>query len=128
PENVDDCKAANSDIIKTPSEVPLSDIAFADLNSPSKTLVRRLFIALAKKTLGRVRGKFSGVVSIPDAERVMDYDTLLSEGNDEYNQVMERLDEYLEDLSPEKQIARAAQEAEDLNKHLKYRPLGFDVK
>ena len=58
----------------------------------------------------------------------MDYDTLLSEGNEEKKAVLERLDARLERLSTTKQLERGATEAEFLNKHMKYRPLGFWVK
>ena len=58
----------------------------------------------------------------------MDYETLISEGNDERKTVLERLDTRLERLSSTKQLERAATESEYLNKQLKYRPLGFFVK
>jgi hypothetical protein len=125
PENVDDCRKDNPDIIKLPNEVPLAKLDFNEFNEPTKTLVRQLFIAEAKKALGRVRGKFGGVVGAPDAERTMDYESLLSEGNDEKKAILERLDERLGRLSSEKQLERAANESEHLNKHLKYRPMGF---
>jgi hypothetical protein len=44
-----------------------------------------------KKALGRTRGKF-GLVGPPEAERTMDYETLISEGNEEKKAVLERLD------------------------------------
>ena len=126
--NVDDCRADNPDIIKLPNDVPLSKLDFADFNEPTKTLVRQLFISEAKRALGRTRGKFGGIVGPPEAERTMDYESLLSEGNDERKSVLERLDTRLDRLSSTKQIERAANESEFLNKHLKFRPLGFYIK
>ena len=125
PENLDDCKNDNPDIIKTPNQVPLSKLEYADFNEPTKTLVRQLFIAEAKKALGRTRGKFGGIVGPPEAERTMDYETLISEGNEEKKAVLERLDARLDRLSSTKQLERGANEAEFLNRSLKYRPLGF---
>lgn len=127
-ENVDECRADNPDIIKLPNDVPLSKLDFGDFNEPTKVLVRNLFIAEAKRALGRTRGKFGGLVGPPEAERTMDYESLLSEGNEERKAILERLDQRLERLSTTKQIERAANESENLNKHLKYRPLGFFVK
>jgi|AntRauMFilla1563_2_1112583.scaffolds.fasta_scaffold00450_2 hypothetical protein len=127
-ENVDDCRKDNPDIIKLPNEVPLSKLDYADFNEPTKTLVRSLFIAEAKRTLGRTRGKFGGIVGPPEAERTMDYESLLAEGNDERTNLLERLDARLERLSSTKQMERAADEAENLNRQLKYRPLGLYVK
>jgi hypothetical protein len=127
PENVDECRADNPDIIKLPNDVPLAKLDFSTFNEPTKTLVRQLFVAEAKRTLGRTRGKFGGVVGPPEAERTMDYETLITEGNEERKAVLERLDDRLARLSSEKQVERAANESENLNKHLKYRPLGFYI-
>jgi len=124
----DECRKANPDIIKLPNEVPLSKLEFNDFNEPTKTLVRQLFMGHAKRALGRFRGKFGGVVGPPEAERTMDYESLISEGNDEIKATLARLDERLLRLSSEKQIERAANEAENLNRHLKFRPLGFFFK
>lgn len=126
--NIDECRADNPDIIKLPNEVPLSKLDFSTFNEPTKTLVRKLFIGHAKKALGRTRGKFSGVVGPPEAQLTLDYDSLITEGNEEIRETMERLDERLGRLSSEKQIERAANESENLNRHLKYRPLGFYIK
>jgi hypothetical protein len=125
--DLDACKQDNPDIIKMPNQVPLSKLDYADFNEPTKTLVRQLFMAEGKKTLGRVRGKFGGIVGVEGAERTMDYDSLLSEGNEEKKAVLERLDARLERLSSTSQLERGAKEATDLNTSLKYRPLGFWV-
>lgn len=123
--NRDKCRLDNPDIIKLPNEVPLSKLDYANFNEPTKTLIRQLFIAEAKRALGRVRGKFGGVVGPPEAERTMDYETLISEGNEERRSVLERLDTRLVRLSTTSQLERSANEAEFLNRTMKYRPLGF---
>jgi hypothetical protein len=128
PSNVDECRAANSDIITLPNEVPLAKLDYSKFNEPTKVLIRQLFIAEAKRALGRTRGKFLGVVGPPEAERTMDYDSLLSEGNEERKAILERLDVRLDRLSSTKQLERSANEAENLNKSIKFRPLGFYIK
>jgi len=125
--NVGACKNDNPDIIKMPNQVPLSKLDFSDFNEPTKTLIRQLFIAEAKRALGRTRGKFGGIVGPPEAERTMDYETLISEGNEERKAVLERLDARLLRLSSTSQLERSAKEATDLNTQLKYRPMGFWV-
>jgi len=126
-EDADKCKKDNPDIIQLPNQVPLSELDFSSFNPPTKTLIRQLFIAEAKRALGRTRGKFGGVVGPPEAERIMDYETLISEGNDERRAVLERLDARLLRLSSTAQLERGAQEAEFLNRQLQFRPLGFYV-
>jgi len=128
PQDIDECRRLNPDIILTPNDVPLAKLDYSKFNEPTKTLIRQLFISEAKRALGRTRGKFGGIVGPPDAERTMDYDSLLSEGNEERRQVLERLDTRLDRLSSTKMLERAANEAEYLNKSLRYRPLGFWIK
>jgi len=125
--DADKCKKDNPDIIKMPNDVPLTKLDYASFNEPTKTLIRQLFIAEAKKTLGRTRGKFGGVVGPPEAERTMDYETLISEGNEEKKAALERLDARLLRLSSTAQLERGATEAESLNKAMKFRPMGFWV-
>lgn len=127
-DNVDKCRNENPDIIKLPNEVPLNKLDFSSFNEPTKVLIRQLFIAEAKRALGRTRGKFSGVVGPPEAERTMDYESLLNEGNEERKAILERLDARLDRLSTTKQLERSGNEAESLNKSLKFRPLGFYIK
>jgi hypothetical protein len=125
--DVDKCRLDNPDIIKLPNEVPLSKLDFSSFNEPTKTLIRQLFIAEAKRALGRVRGKFGGIVGPPEAERTMDYETLISEGNEEKKAVLERLETRLIRLSSTNQLERGANEATFLNTSLKFRPLGLYV-
>jgi hypothetical protein len=125
PEDIEECRNLNSDIITLPNEVPMAELSFADFNPPTKTLIRQLFVAESKKALGRVRGTFGGTIGPPQAERTMEYETLISEGNEERQAALERLDERLLRLGSEHQMERAANEAEHLNKHLQYRPLGM---
>tara|TARA_B100001758_G_C18197485_1_gene497943 strand:- start:533 stop:841 length:309 start_codon:yes stop_codon:yes gene_type:complete len=100
---------------------------YSDLNEPTRVWVRRYLTALFKEALGRVRGKFSGSLKVPDAELTMDYDSLLSEGKEEQGKLLEDLDARLERLSNAKQLELKAGEAENLNKSLQYRPLGLFV-
>jgi hypothetical protein len=127
PGNIDACREYNKDIIKLPNEVPLARLDFSDMNEPTKTLIRQLLIADAKRTLGRVRGKYSGALKVPEADVVMDFESLLSEGNEERIAVLKRLDERLLRLSNDAQLKLKAEDAENLNKTLTYRPLGFYV-
>jgi hypothetical protein len=121
------CLLDNPDIIKLPNQVPLSKLDYTSFNEPTRVLIRQLFIAEGKKTLGRVRGKFGGIVGPPEAERTMDYDSLLSEGNEEKKMFLERLDERLKRFTTMSMLERAANEAEYLNRNLKHHPLGFWV-
>jgi len=127
PENIEQCRLENPDVIIMPNDVPLAKLDYAKFNDPTKTLIRQLFFAEAKRALGRTRGKFGGLIGPPEAQATMDYESLLSEGNDERKAILERLDERLTRLSSTSQLERAANEAENLNKAMKYNPLGLWV-
>jgi hypothetical protein len=116
-----DCLKLNPDIVRLPSDVPLDAISWNDLNEPAKQWVRRWFTAYVKETLGRVRGKYSGNLKVPDSEIMMDYTSLLTEGKDEKTKLEEELKLRLERLRPEKQMEKEALIAENLNKQLKFR-------
>lgn len=121
------CLNANKDIVKLPSDVPVDIVNFSELNTPSKQWVRDWFTAICKETLGRVRGKFGGHLGVTDAEVTMDYESLLSESKEDKTILLERLNQRLERLRPEAMLTRKANEAEQLNKALQYRPLGMFV-
>jgi hypothetical protein len=124
PQDRDACLAANPDIIKLPSDVPMNSIAWADLNEPAQQWVRRYFVAGCKETLSKVRGKYSGNLKTPDSELTMEYATLATEGKDEKTKLIEELigaDGRLTRLRPEKIMEREALIAENLNKQMKFR-------
>ena len=122
-----ECLANNPDIVKLPSDIPIDTVTWDELNSPSKTWVRRWFVAYVKETLGRVRGKFSGNLKTPDSELQLEYDSLLTEAKDEKSKLLEELTLRLERLRPDKMMERQALEAENLNKSLQYRAFPYSI-
>ena len=123
PANADECRRQNPNVILTPDQVPLDKIDFAFLNEPTKTIVRKLFFAKAKKALARIRGKWSGKISIMEAEAVMDYNMLFNDGEKEYDKAMEELVKRLEQMSPWEILKRQAELAESMEAILKGKPL-----
>jgi hypothetical protein len=121
-EDREKCLKDNPDVVKLPSDVETEQLSWDTLNNPARTWVRKYFIAMCKEGLGRVRGKFSGELKVHDAEIKMDADTLLTEGKDEKMKLVEELTQRLERLRPDKMLERKGNEAENLNKSLKYRP------
>jgi hypothetical protein len=97
-------------------------LAWDELNRPAQNWVRKYFTAYCKESLGRIYGKFSGALKVPDSEVSLDYTSLLTEGKDEKLKLQEELMQRLERMRPEKMMERKGNEAENLNKALKYRP------
>jgi hypothetical protein len=83
--------------------------------------------ALAKEALGRARGKFKGKLPFPEAEGELDYDSLLAEGKEEKDKLVEQLKLWLDEMTREKIMEKRAAEAENLNKILSKNPNGFWV-
>ena len=115
------CLAENPDIVRLPSDIPIDEMLWDELNNPAQTWVRRWFTAYVKESLGRVRGKYLGNLKTPDSEIQMEYDSLLTESKDEKSKLIEELTQRLERLRPDKMMERQANEAENLNKSLQYR-------
>ena len=125
-EDEDACARANAgDVILTPDQVQLSTIDYAYLNDPTKTIIRQLLIAKAKKTLGKIRGKYSGKVSIPQAEMTMDYQMLLQEGKEEWDATMKALTDRLEEMKPSALMEEQAKLMEANMNIQKNTPLGM---
>ena len=118
----DSCLDKNKDIVKLPSDVETEILTWDKLNKPSQNWVRKYLIAYSKEGLGRIWGKFSGELQIPDSTVKLDYQSLLTEGKDERLKLVEELMLRLERLRPDKLLLRKADEAENLNRALKYRP------
>ena len=119
----DKCLKMNPDIIRMPSDVPVDEMSWEDLNEPAKQWVRRWFVAYVKETLARVRGKYSGNLKTPDSELQMDYQSLATEAKDEKSKLMEELigpEGLLTRLRPEKQMEKEALIAKNLNDQLKF--------
>lgn len=118
----DDCLAKNKDIVKLPSDVDTEELTWETINKPAQNWVRKFLIAWSKEVLGRIYAKYSGDLKIPEAEMKLEYQSLLTEGKDEKTKLLEELTLRLERLRPDKILQRKAEEAENLNKALKYRP------
>jgi len=90
PDSRADCLKNNPDIIKLPTDVPIEELSWEDLNVPGQQWVRRWFTAYCKETLARVRGKYSGNLKTPDSEITMDYTSLLTEAKDEKTKLLNK--------------------------------------
>ena len=122
-ETADECRRQNPNVILTPDQIPLDEIDYFFLNSPTKTIVRKIFFARCKQMLANTRGKWSGKLSIMEAEANLDYNMLLSQANKEMEDTMKALTERLERMSPSEVLKRQAEMAESMEKILKGKPL-----
>ena len=124
----DECMRYHADdVVLSFDQVPMNQVDFAFLNEPAKVIVRQLFIAKAKQTLGNIRGKFSGKVNIPQAEMTLDYQMLIQQGKEEWDAAMDNLMKMLERMRPVNVMKENSELLENNNKILGYTPLGIYV-
>ena len=123
----DTCLKDNKDVIKLPSDVDTEQLVWENLNKPAQNWVRKYLIAYSKEGLGRIWGKFSGDLQVPDSTVKLDYQSLITEGKDEKLKLAEELIARLERLRPDKLLERKAGEAENLNKALKFRAMPSSI-
>jgi hypothetical protein len=127
--NKNKCLQDNNDIavVVRPSDAPIKNLSWGNLNDPAKTWVREYLQATAKILLGYVRGTYSGNINISEAEVQMDYSMYLEDGRLEKDKLTDNLRERLDSLTYESQLIKRGNEAEALNKTLGYVPLPIFV-
>ena len=121
--DADECRRQNPDVILSPDQIPLTKMEYGLLNEPTKVIVRKIFFSKAKRALAMVRGKFSGKVSIMDAEAQMDYNMLITAADKEYEDVMKALTERLDRMSPWEIMKKSAELVDNTIKVLAGKPM-----
>ena len=119
----DTCLQNNKDVIRLPSDVAVEPLTWDSLNQPAQNWVRKYLVAYSKEGLGRIWGKFSGDLQVPESTIKLAFDQLLTEGKDEKLKLAEELMARLERLRPDKMLLRKAEEAENLNRAFKLRAM-----
>lgn len=127
PDNVDECRRLNSDVILSPDQVPLDQMDYEFLNAPTKNIVRQLLIAHASESLGLIRGKFSGNLSIPNSQLQMDYNMLITLGQNMREKALNDLKERFQRMMPNEVLKRQAEMVESMKQIQKGVPLGIYV-
>lgn len=123
--DADECRKANPDVILSPDQIPLEDMDYVMLNSPAQAIVTQLFIGRAAEQLAFVRGKFSGVIMMPNNTLTMDYNMLISYGQREREAGIKMLNDYLEEMSPYTVMQKQAELVDNLKKAKSGVPLGM---
>lgn len=122
-ESAERCREDNLNVLITPDQVPLNKMDYSLLNEPTKVIIRQLLTAKAKETLGVVRGKFNGKVSIPKAELTLDYQMLLNQGKEEWQKTMDALEKRLERMNPAAILKNLSEIVQSNMEILKAKPL-----
>lgn len=128
-DEIDACRIANKDdIVLTPDQVPMQKLRYELMNVPTQNIIRQLLVAEAMITIGLIRGTYSGVVSIPDAQLQMDYSIYIDQGTREKERVFNDLKERLESMLPWNMLKNMSDMTDNLQNILNKKPLGFIVR
>ena len=128
-EDVDKCRIENrDDVVQTPEQVPFESMSYDLMNYPTQQIVRKLLIAEAKITLANIRGAYSGVVRIPQAEMTLDYRLFLEQGKEEKEKALTELSERLTRMTPWELMKNQNEMNDQIMKVLSQKPLGFYVR
>lgn len=127
PENADECRKNNPDVLLTPDQVPLDELDYSMLNSPTKVIVRQLLFGIACETLALIRGKFSGNINLISSPIQMDYSQLMTLGQKERDNATTMLKERLQRMNPYETMKRQAELVDSMLQVKKAKPLGIMV-
>ena len=125
PDNVDECRRQNQDVILSPDQVPLNEMDYSYFNAPTKALIRQLLIAHAAATLSLIRGKFSGQVGMINNQLVMDYTQLMTLADKMKDTAMTELKERLQRMTPYETMKKQAELVQSMKEVQKGTPLGI---
>ena len=92
------------------SNIPYNHIPYYSINSIGRNWIYRFTLALAKETLGNIRGKYERI-PIPDADIKLDGDTLRREGKEERELLIKELRDTLEQTGLQSQMKKQAENA-----------------
>ena len=125
PDNVDECRRQNQDVILSPDQVSLDEMDYSYFNAPTKALIRQLLIAHAAETLSLIRGKFSGQVGMINNQLVMDYTQLMTLADKIKDRAMTELTERLQRMTPYETMKKQAELVQSMKEVQKGTPLGI---
>jgi hypothetical protein len=99
------------------TNIPFGNLSYSQINSIGKQWVKKMALAFAKETVGRVRSKFA-TIPIPNGDVTLDGPQLVQEGLAEQDNLRQELKEWLDSLTYQKLIQQQTDEAEALNRIL----------
>jgi len=122
PLRTSDNGSAGAGVISDYSNVPLTNLAYKEINSVGKQWIWKYAAALAKELLGAIRSKY-GSIPIPNSEISLDGSQLKSEAATEKEYLLTQLRETLEATSRQRQLEMKREESENLQQSLNRVPL-----
>ena len=100
----------SANIVTNVSNAPFRNIVYSQINDIFKKWIFDYALAIAKETLGNIRGVYSQI-PVPGAEVTINGQSLIDQSNAEKAALIEQLRGTLDDTSRQKQLEKKSQEA-----------------
>lgn len=123
---IKECLDKCRNIIKYPSEMPLTEIEYCDFNPLFKIFIRDAMLVRMYDTEARIIGRFGGAVPVPNGVNLeINYSMLLDQASDIRDNMRSELKEFMDNLLPHNQSERKRQEVENNKVILSSKPDGI---
>lgn len=107
--------------VSGPQNVPYGNLTYSTITQPGRQWIRQYTITICKEILGQTRSKMP-VIPIPGSELRLNGPELLQQAASEREKLVSDFKEFLNELTTQKLIEAQANQAENLNKQLRYVP------
>jgi len=114
--------SGSTDKVTNPSNVPYTNITYAQINQPGRQWIYEYTLALASELLGLIRGKYTQIPA-PGAEVTLNGADLISKGRDQQTALRERLRGDFDALSRQAQLERKQSENQSISSTLNEVPM-----
>lgn len=114
--------SGSRNLVTNPSNVPYTNITYAQINQPGKQWIYEYTLALASELLGLIRGKYTQIPA-PGAEVTLNGADLISKGRDQQAALRERLRADFDQLSRQAQLERKQSENQSISSTLNEVPM-----
>lgn len=108
--------------VTNPSNVPYTNITYAQINQPGRQWIYEYTLALASELLGLIRGKYTQIPA-PGSEVTLNSADLISKGREQQNALRERLRGDFDALSRQAQLERKQSENQSISSTLNEVPM-----
>lgn len=108
--------------VSGPSNFPVGNIPYGTITAPGRQWIREYTLALCKELLGLVRSKFK-TLPVPNAEVTLNGEDLISQGREEKKELLEKLREWLSNLTNAKLVEAQVSLATNLQTQLRLIPI-----
>lgn len=107
--------------VSGPQNVPYGNLMYSTITAPGRQWIRQYTIAICKEILGQMRSKLP-IIPIPGNDMRLNGPELLQQAQAERDKLVSDYRDFLADLTTQKLMEAQANQAESLNKQLRYVP------